>query len=89
MNDLLMLTFAWPPHINSGVWRPAKFARYLPRFNWRPTVLAASGWGAFGTQGMARVEPQGWPGCQVVGVESWGDRQLAGEIGRASCRERV
>lgn len=39
--NLLMVTFFWPPSIGSGVWRPLKFAKYLPQCGWRPSVVTA------------------------------------------------
>src|SRR3990172_10689049 len=33
-----MIAYAFPPTGGSGVQRSAKFAKYLPRFGWLPTV---------------------------------------------------
>ncbi len=35
---VLMIAYAFPPTGGPGVQRPAKFAKYLPRFDWRPIV---------------------------------------------------
>ena len=37
----LMIAYYFPPLSGSGVFRSIKFARYLPRFGWRPTVISA------------------------------------------------
>jgi glycosyltransferase involved in cell wall biosynthesis len=36
---ILMICYAYPPMGMVGVIRPVKFARYLPKFGWQPTVL--------------------------------------------------
>jgi glycosyltransferase involved in cell wall biosynthesis len=35
---VLMIAYAFPPTGGPGVQRPAKFAKYLPQFGWRPIV---------------------------------------------------
>ena len=35
---VLIIAYAFPPTGGPGVQRPAKFAKYLPQFGWRPTV---------------------------------------------------
>ena len=44
MRRLLFITYTWPPHAGSGVFRPAKFAKYLPSFGWQPMVVCADRW---------------------------------------------
>ncbi len=39
MKRLLMITYYFPPLGMSGVLRPVKFAKYLPRFGWEPIIL--------------------------------------------------
>ncbi len=39
MKHVLMVTFNFPPMVGGGVPRMAQFAKYLPNFGWRPTVL--------------------------------------------------
>lgn len=36
---ILIIAYAYPPYGGAGVQRTAKFAKYLPEFNWTPTVL--------------------------------------------------
>ena len=36
---MLLLTSEFPPVANAGVQRPLYFAKYLPRFGWKPLVL--------------------------------------------------
>ena len=36
---VLFITYYFPPSGGSGVQRPVKFVKYLPRFGWQPTVL--------------------------------------------------
>ena len=42
MPRVLMISSAFPPTGGAGVQRSAKFAKYLPRFGWRPVVWSAS-----------------------------------------------
>ncbi len=39
MPKVLLITYYFPPSGGPGVQRTLKFARYLPAFGWRPTVL--------------------------------------------------
>lgn len=39
MNKVLMVAYQFPPVGGSGVQRSAKFAKYLPLFDWEPVVL--------------------------------------------------
>lgn len=39
--NVLMVAYHFPPMSGSGVFRPHKFAKYLPEFGWRPIVVAA------------------------------------------------
>ncbi|WP_442511946.1 glycosyltransferase [Novipirellula sp. SH528] len=39
---LLFVSYAYPPTGGGGVQRSVKFAKYLPEFRWRPTVLTAA-----------------------------------------------
>ncbi len=41
MANILMISYFFPPDPEIGAVRPAKFARYLFRFGWRPVVLTA------------------------------------------------
>ena len=38
---VLMIAPAFPPITSSGVFRSLKFAKYLPSFDWKPTVIAS------------------------------------------------
>lgn len=40
--NLLMIAYEFPPAAAGGVIRTVKFARYLPRFGWKPHVLTPS-----------------------------------------------
>ena len=74
MKNVLMLTFSWPPRPGTGTWRPLKFAKYLPRYGWTPTVLTACGWGR---QDRRFLPAEGWDGCRAFDVMPWGDDMLA------------
>lgn len=41
-HKVLMIAYAFPPTGGPGVQRPAKFAKYLPQFEWTPIVWTAS-----------------------------------------------
>ena len=42
MKRVLFLAYLFPPIANSGTQRPLKFAKYLSRYGWQPTVLTAA-----------------------------------------------
>lgn len=39
-NRVLMVAYYFPPVSGSGVFRSAKFAKYLPQYGWHPTIIA-------------------------------------------------
>src|SRR5690606_25052664 len=39
MNKLLFITYYWPPSGKATLHWPLKIIKYLPEFNWEPTVL--------------------------------------------------
>ncbi len=41
MKRVLFLAYLFPPIANSGTQRPLKFAKYLSRYGWDPTVITA------------------------------------------------
>jgi len=43
MNNVLIVTYYFPPSGGPGVQRVLKFAKYLPEFGWEPTVLTVEG----------------------------------------------
>ncbi len=43
MPRILLLAYYFPPMNNSGVQRPAKFVKYLPRFEWQPFIITTAG----------------------------------------------
>ncbi|MFZ1682766.1 MAG: glycosyltransferase [Candidatus Zixiibacteriota bacterium] len=42
MKTVLIVAYDFPPRSTSGVYRPLKFAKYLPEFGWRPVILTVS-----------------------------------------------
>lgn len=42
---VLLIAHDFPPIRSSGIYRPAKFAKYLPEFGWTPVVLSAEPFG--------------------------------------------
>ncbi|MEE2699807.1 MAG: glycosyltransferase family 4 protein [Bacteroidota bacterium] len=38
MNKVLIITYYWPPFGGSGVQRWLKFAKYLPKYGWKPII---------------------------------------------------
>ena len=39
MNNVLIVTYYWPPSGGAGVQRWLKFSKYLPEFGWKPVIL--------------------------------------------------
>lgn len=42
MKKVLIVAYDFPPLRTSGVYRPLKFAKYLPDFGWKPIILTVS-----------------------------------------------
>ncbi len=45
MKHVLMIAYDFPPRGGSGVFRVAKFVRYLPAWGWQPSVVTVAGEG--------------------------------------------
>ena len=58
---VLIIAYYFPPLGLSGVQRTAKFAKYLPKYGWKPTVLtvASTGYYALDPSLLAEVEQAG------------------------------
>ena len=66
MKRVLFLAYLFPPIANSGTQRPLKFAKYLQRHGWAPTVLTAADFDGHATDaGLLEDIP---PGVDVVRV---------------------
>lgn len=48
MKKVLMITYYFPPVVSVGTFRAVKFAKYLPKFGWQPTVLTVKNRDPFG-----------------------------------------
>ena len=42
MNNVLVISYPFPPLTRSGTYRPAKFVKYLPEYDWKPVVITVS-----------------------------------------------
>ena len=42
LNNILIVTYNFPPIGGSGIQRIQKFIKYLPRFGWKPIVLTVT-----------------------------------------------
>jgi glycosyltransferase involved in cell wall biosynthesis len=63
---VLCIAFLFPPIANSGTQRPLKFARYLSRYGWEPTVLTAARFDDHRVdQGLLAEMPPGLPIVRV------------------------
>jgi glycosyltransferase involved in cell wall biosynthesis len=47
MREILFIAYYFPPLGGSGVVRPVKFAKYLPQWGWKPTILTVEGGDSF------------------------------------------
>jgi len=43
MKSVVMIAYDFPPEGHAGVYRPLRFVRHLPLFDWQPTVISAGG----------------------------------------------
>jgi glycosyltransferase involved in cell wall biosynthesis len=59
---ILIVSYHFPPDRRVGAVRPAKFAKYLARFGWKPTVLT------IGTKYIDGLEPQRVEEVQTVPI---------------------
>jgi hypothetical protein len=71
-----MIAQHFPPAVYGGVFRPLKFAKYLPEFGWEPTVVAATNLVAPGFDRGLLSEIEG--NCRVVWTKPhWVERLRA------------
>ena len=43
MKRVLIIAYAFPPLSVAGTFRPLRFAKYLPKFGWSPTIITVKG----------------------------------------------
>ena len=69
MKNVLMIAYNYPPLAGMGMLRSLKFAKYLPHFGWRPTILTLS------TSATKQIQSQYWlcdeaegnlPGVEII-----------------------
>ena len=72
---ILIVTYFWPPRVSGGVWRPLKFAKYLPLFGWEPVVLTTEA-----PDGEVQSVEETSPTADITRVRPLGDEQLARAI---------
>ena len=85
MKRVLFLAYLFPPIANSGTQRPLKFAKYLQRHGWAPTVLTAADFDGHATDaGLLEDIP---PGVDVVRVPM--AQQRLTEIARRLLGDRI
>ncbi|MGB5108080.1 MAG: glycosyltransferase [Candidatus Zixiibacteriota bacterium] len=46
MKNVLIIAYHFPPARTGGVYRPVKISKYLPDFDWRPTILTVKNYQA-------------------------------------------
>ncbi len=72
---LLMFAYYFPPLSGSGVFRSLKFAKYLPKFGWQPTVISTdrppNGWN-YADESMVAEIPAGMEVTRIPDVISTG-----------------
>lgn len=75
--NVLIVAFHFPPQKgSSGLLRTLKFARYLPQFGWRPTILTAHlrAYEAVDIRGSGGVPPD----LSVIRAQAWDAKRLFG-----------
>jgi glycosyltransferase involved in cell wall biosynthesis len=69
MKKVLMIAYNYPPLAGMGMLRSLKFAKYLPHFGWKPTILTVS------TSAAKQIQSQYWlcaeaegnlPGVEII-----------------------
>lgn len=88
MRRVLFLAYLFPPIANSGTQRPLKFAKYLSRHGWEPTVMTAAQFDDHRVdEGLLAEMP---PGLSIVRVpmlnERIADAVIAAGLGTAMAR---
>lgn len=80
---VLMAAYYFPPLSGSGVFRSIKFAKYLPLFDWEPTVISTdrppNGWN-FADQSQLKEIPEGMEVVRIPdGISTGRETSLNGE----------
>ena len=81
---VLMISYAFPPCSEAGVFRTLRFVRYLPEFGWNPVVLTAKN-GVF-TRRDEKLREQVPAGLTVIKARNWELGAIAGQL--VSYREK-
>ena len=80
---VLMAAYYFPPLSGSGVFRSIKFAKYLPLFDWEPTVISTdrppNGWN-FADQSQLKEIPEGMEVVRIPdGISTGRETSLNGD----------
>lgn len=68
MKQVLMISYHFPPNRAPGALRVGKFAKYLPRFGWHPSVITPAN---FYTAAGADETPETPPEVDVIRTPNW------------------
>lgn len=84
---LLMIAYIFPPAGNVGIYRPVKFAKYLPEFGWDPVVLTVRD-GKFGKYDsrLTKIVPEGTPVYRTRSIEWFNAGENSATAGRPQKR---
>lgn len=78
MFKVLVLAYYYPPMGLSGVQRTLKFTKYMPQFNWEPTVITA-GDIAYFAHDFALLKEAEDAGVKIVRTESYDPNSIIGK----------
>jgi glycosyltransferase involved in cell wall biosynthesis len=78
MKKLLILSYYFPPLGMGGTQRAAKFAKYLPHFNWQPTVITVKPI-AYWTEDLSALDEL--ESVRIIRTESWDPQRLLVRVG--------
>ncbi|MDX9923870.1 MAG: glycosyltransferase [Ignavibacteriaceae bacterium] len=70
MYKVLILSYYFPPMGLSGVQRTAKFVKYMPQFNWQPTVIT-TGKTAYFAHDLALLKEVEATGVEIIRTEAF------------------
>lgn len=78
MFKVLVLAYYYPPMGLSGVQRTLKFTKYMPQFNWEPTVITA-GNVAYYAHDFALLKEAEDAGVKIIRTESYDPNSIIGK----------
>jgi glycosyltransferase involved in cell wall biosynthesis len=95
MKTVLIIAYYFPPVFSAGVYRPLKFAKYLPEYGWKPVILSIKNYrGALLDESLFAELPESTPiyraySFELERLENWVHGRLYKKSIPATAQDKI